>query len=105
MSRILTAAFLVLTLSAPALADTVFPEGATVWKQRPTGAGKPDAISCYQEVPIGSHIRNLRCARNSAWARASAVARVFSDGILPAPRDLPGSFTAVSNTGQHTPLP
>jgi hypothetical protein len=68
MSRILTAALFVFTLSTPAFADTV-PAGATVWQSKPTGAGKPDAISCYQVVPIGSHIRDLKCARNSEWAR------------------------------------
>jgi hypothetical protein len=84
MSRILTAALFVLTLSVPALAGTV-PEGATVWKQRPTGAGKPDAISCYQEVAIGSHIRNLQCAPNSAWARVSERARMNAGGPFPLP--------------------
>lgn len=68
MSRILTAAFFLLTLSAPALADTV-PAGAMVWSHHPTGVGSPGAISCYQAVAIGSHIRNLQCARNSVWAR------------------------------------
>lgn len=68
MSRILATALFALTLSAPALADTV-PVGATVWQSKPTGAGKPDAISCYQEVPIGSHIRSMQCARNLDWKR------------------------------------
>jgi hypothetical protein len=70
MSRILTAALFALTLSAPALADTV-PKGATIWQHQPTGAGKPEAISCYQEVAPGSHIRNLQCAPNSYWAMAN----------------------------------
>jgi hypothetical protein len=66
MSRILTAALFVLTLSAPALADTV-PAGATIWQSKPTGAGKPGAVSCYQDVPIGSHIRDMQCALNAHW--------------------------------------
>ena len=78
MSRILTAALFVLTLSAPALADTV-PAGATVWQSRPTGAGKQGAVSCYQAVPIGSHIRDMQCARNSHWARNNA--RVVTPGL------------------------
>jgi hypothetical protein len=72
MREVLTAALFVLTLAAPALADTV-PQGAEVWQNQPTGAGKPDAISCYQRVPIGSHVRNFECARNSEWARRGAA--------------------------------
>jgi hypothetical protein len=88
MSRILTATLFVLTLSAPSLADTV-PVGATVWQSKPTGAGKPDAISCYQGVPIGSHIRNMQCARNSEWARMNALtwlpAGAYAGGPDPGP--------------------
>ena len=84
MSRILTAALLVLTLSAPAFADTV-PVGATVWQSKPTGAGKPDAISCYQDVPIGSHIRTMQCERNSEWARMNALTWVGTGGSEPGP--------------------
>ena len=68
MSRILTAGLFVLTLSAPVWADTV-PQGATVFQYQPTGAGKSDAVSCYQAVATGSHTRNMQCARNSDWAR------------------------------------
>jgi hypothetical protein len=81
MSRILTAALFVFTLSAPAFADAV-PVGAAVFKSRPTGVGKPDAVSCYQTVPVGSHIRNLQCARNSDWARMNA------SGSFPFPNQL-----------------
>jgi hypothetical protein len=84
MSRILTAALLVLTLSTPASADTV-PAGATVWSKRPTGIGKPEAISCYQEVPIGSHIRMMRCERNAEWARMNALTWVGTGGTEPGP--------------------
>lgn len=84
MRRILTAALFVLALSAPALADTV-PAGATVWESRPTGAGKPDAISCYQDVSIGSHIRTMRCERNVEWARLNMLMSVGTGGYEPAP--------------------
>jgi len=73
MSRILTAAFLVLTLSAPALADTA-PAGATVLRFQPTGTGKPDAVSCYEKVAIGTRTRNLQCARNTDWAKLNMLA-------------------------------
>jgi hypothetical protein len=102
MRLVLTAAFFVLTLSAPAFADPV-PVGATVLPSRPTGFGEPDAVSCYQTVPIGSHIRNLQCARNADWARA----RISSSGLgadIGAPSNAMG-FSAVPNAGQHTPLP
>ena len=68
MSRILTAAIFALTLSAPALADSI-PAGATLWRDRPTGAGKPDAISCYKAATIETHIVKLHCARNWDWAQ------------------------------------
>jgi hypothetical protein len=84
MSRILRAALLVLTLATPASADTV-PAGATVWSKRPTGVGKPEAISCYQEVPIGSHIRMMRCERNAEWARMNALTWVGTGGTEPGP--------------------
>ena len=67
MSRILTVALFVLTLSAPALADTV-PTGATIWQQRPTGAGKPEAISCYRAEELDSRILGWHCNRNAEWA-------------------------------------
>jgi hypothetical protein len=72
MSRILTITIATLMLSAPAVADTV-PQGATVLQNQPTGAGKPNAVSCYQSVATGSHIRNLQCARNSDWARINRI--------------------------------
>lgn len=107
MSRILTAAFFHLTLSAPAFAGPV-PAGATVLTQRPTGDGKPDAISCYESVPIGSHIRNLHCKRNSEWALIDASYRRLPqtgyDGGPPSGNGS-GGFSAVPNAGQHTPLP
>jgi hypothetical protein len=80
MSRILTAGLFVITLSAPALADTV-PVGATVWQSKPTGAGEPGAVSCYQAVPIGSHIRDMQCALNSHWKRMNA--RIDTPGPEP----------------------
>jgi hypothetical protein len=70
MSRILTSALFVLTLSAPALADTV-PEGVTLRAYEPVGNGDPNAISCwaYRTTPP---VRGLQCARNSDWARMNA---------------------------------
>ena len=79
MGRILTITVAALMLSAPALADTV-PAVATVWRHQPTGAGKPDAVSCYQAVATGSHIRNLRCAPNSEWARLNRSIALY-DGL------------------------
>ncbi len=76
MSRILTAALFVFTISAPALADTV-PEGVTLRAYEPVGNGDPNAISCwaYRTTPP---IRGLQCARNSDWARLNAGAGRFS---------------------------
>ena len=70
MSRILTAALFVLTLSAPALAETV-PEGVKLYAYQPVGNGDPNAITCwaYRTTPP---IRGLQCARNSYWARLNA---------------------------------
>jgi hypothetical protein len=65
MKRTLTAALFVLTLSAPALADTV-PEGVKLSAYQPVGNGDPNAISCYQARMPTKH---LECARNSQWAR------------------------------------
>jgi hypothetical protein len=79
MSRILTAGLFVLTLSAPAWADTV-PQGATVLRNQPTGAGKPDAVSCFQVMATGSHTRSLQCARNSDWARINRSAAALDNG-------------------------
>jgi len=84
MSRTLTAALFVLTLSAPAFADTA-PQGATVFQNQPTGAGKPDAVSCYEVVKTGTRTRNLQCARNSEWARLSASVASNTLGAALAP--------------------
>lgn len=72
MSRILTAALFVLTLSAPALAGTV-PDGITLRAYQPVGKGDPNAISCwaYRTTPP---VRGLQCARNSDWERLNANA-------------------------------
>jgi hypothetical protein len=82
MSRILTVTFSALLFAAPALADTV-PQGATVLQNQPTGAGKPNAVSCYEAVPIGSRIRNLHCARNSDWVRMNVRTELGSDVVPP----------------------
>jgi hypothetical protein len=70
MSRILTAALFILTLAAPAMADTV-PEGVKLRAYPPVGKGDPNAISCWA-WRITPPIKGLRCARNSDWARMNA---------------------------------
>ena len=82
MNRILTAALFVLSLSAPAFADTV-PAGATVLPHEPTGAGKPDAVSCHEVVKTGTRTRNLKCARNSDWARVNRLSPNAMFGYRP----------------------
>ena len=72
MNRILTTALLVLTLSAPALADTI-PAGARVFGSQPSGTGEPTAISCYRASMTGTHATKMVCHRNSEWARANAA--------------------------------
>jgi len=90
MSRILTAALFVLTLSAPAFADTV-PVGATVLPHEPTGAGKPDAVSCHEVVKTGTRTRNLQCARNSDWARVNRLSPNWS-GVQSQPPQMSGGW-------------
>jgi hypothetical protein len=87
MSRILTAALLVLTLSAPALAGTV-PEGVTLRAYEPVGKGDPNAISCWA-WRVTPPVRGLRCARNSYWARLNA--RLASDDGMAAPPQMPAT--------------
>jgi len=68
MKRIVTAAIFVLTVSAPAFADTV-PEGVTLRAYPPVGNGDPNAISCWawRTTPP---IQGLQCARNAEWRLA-----------------------------------
>jgi hypothetical protein len=105
MNRILTAALLVLTLSAPALAGPV-PEGVTLRAYQPVGSGDPNAISCWARR-VTPPIRGLQCARNSQWARLnvwySSGAWLNSGPQTPASNAM--GFSAASNAGQHTPLP
>ena len=77
MNRILPAALLVFTLSAPALAGAV-PEGVTLRAYPPVGKGDPNAISCWawRATPP---IRGLQCARNSDWARLNGLSLNQSD--------------------------
>jgi hypothetical protein len=88
MSRILTITFAALMLAAPALADTL-PAGAKLWQYQPSGAGKPDAVRCYEVVKIGTRTRNLQCARNSQWARLSASIASNTLGANLAPTSTP----------------
>ena len=90
MSRILTAALFVITLSAPALADTV-PAGPPVLPHQPTGAGKPDAVSCYEAVKTGTRTRTLQCAPNSYWARLNAGSNLGGDLGIPGSAMSPGA--------------
>ena len=71
MSRILTAAIFVLTLSGPAFADTL-PEGIKLRAYEPVGNGDPNAISCWA-WRVTPPIRGLQCARNSEWARRNTT--------------------------------
>ena len=88
MSRILTAALFVLTLSAPALADTV-PEGFTLRAYPPVGNGDPNAISCWawRTTPP---IRGLQCARNSEWKRINDNAHFARYNYGPPPSAISG---------------
>jgi hypothetical protein len=94
MSRILTAALLVLTLSAPALAGTV-PEGIKLQAYQPVGNGDPNAISCwaYRTTPP---VRGLRCARNSYWARLNAGS---GHGALGGDSGIPGGAMSPGAAG------
>src|SRR5438045_617561 len=80
MSRILTAALFVFTLSAPALAENTVPEGVKLQAYQPVGKGDPNAISCwaYRTTPP---VRGLQCARNSYWARLNGLAPNHLDGV------------------------
>ena len=104
MSRILTAALLVLILSAPALADTV-PEGVALRAYQPVGNGDPNAISCWA-WRVTPPVRGLQCARNAVWKRINNGGSSLLQQGPPnwGPHNSMG-FSAVSNTGQHTPLP
>ena len=97
MSRMLTAAFFVLTLSAPALADTL-PAGAKLYVWEPVGNGDPNAISCDvgRETPP---YRFVNCMRNLDWARINAgYGRLWSD-------DTRGEAPFGPSTGSFEPSP
>lgn len=106
MSRILTAAIVLLTLSAPALAGPV-PEGVTLRAYEPVGNGDPNAISCWARR-VTPPIRGLQCARNSVWARINAGTGSW-DGERLAPyipgANQAGGFSGGRGPEQHTPLP
>ena len=103
MRRILTAAFLVLTLPAPALAGPV-PQGVTLRAYEPVGNGDPNAISCWARR-ITPPVRDLQCARNSVWARINAVGSFPDQGQPNWGHSNSMSFSAVGAAQQHTPLP
>ena len=98
MSRILTAALFVLTLSAPALADNV-PEGVALRAYQPVGNGDPNAISCwaYRTTPP---VRGLQCARNSYWARLNGRLPM-NDGVNSQPPQMSGGWPWQSSPNNH----
>src|SRR5215469_15520467 len=71
MNRIVTCTIFALMLSAPALAQTA-PE-PTMYKDKPTGAGDPSAVSCYRPSESMSRISRPDCRPNSEWARVHAA--------------------------------
>jgi hypothetical protein len=94
MKLVLTTALLVLTLSAPALADTVpagVPQGIKLRAYQPVGNGDPNAISCwaYRTTPP---VRGLQCARNSYWARLNRLSRDPLDGQSSQPPQMSGGW-------------
>lgn len=103
MRLVLTAALVLLTLSAPAFADVV-PEGIKPRATPPVGNGDPNDISCWA-LRTTPPIRGLRCARNWQWARINAGGSLpgfyGQSNIVPTN----SGFSAVPNAGQHTPLP
>lgn len=72
MNRILIFTISALMLSAPALAQTA-PEQPKIYKDRPTGAGDPNAISCYRPDSSMSRVSRQECKRNSEWAAIHAA--------------------------------
>jgi hypothetical protein len=87
MSRVQTVALFVLTLSAPALADTIVLEGVKLRVCEPVGNGDPNAISCWARR-VTPPIRGLQCARKSDWARLNGSAGrsgASNSGILGPP--------------------
>ena len=100
MSRILTAALFVFTLSAPALAGTV-PEGVKLRAYPPVGKGDPNAISCWawRATPP---IRGLQCARNSDWARLNGLSPNQLDGLQQGqPPQMSGGWPWQSSSNNH----
>jgi len=71
MNRILTFTLCALMLSAPALAQTA-PQQHQIFKDKPSGLGDPDAISCYRPVSSFSRVRTLDCRSNAEWGQLAA---------------------------------
>ena len=86
MNRILTLTLSALMLSAPALAQTA-PEQPTMYKDKPSGAGDPSAISCYRPDQTMSRISRPDCRPNSEWARIHAVDNRGSQTDIGGPMD------------------
>ena len=68
MNRILTFTLCALMLSAPALAQTASQQHQ-IFKDKPSGLGDPDAISCYRPVSSFSRVRTLDCRTNAEWGQ------------------------------------
>jgi hypothetical protein len=101
MSRILTAALFVITLSAPALAENTVPEGVTLRAFQPVGKGDPNAISCwaYRTTPP---VRGLQCARNSYWARLNGLAPYQLDALQSGqPPQMSGGWPWQNSSNNH----
>ena len=103
MSRILTAALFVFTLSAPAFADTV-PEGVKLRAYEPVGNGNPNAISCWARR-VTPPVRGLQCARNSVWAHLNAGNAAVTAAVMSPNFGVPTSYGMPSGNGNPERTP
>ncbi len=77
MSRVLTAALLVLTLSAPALPTMAGPDAYS-------DKLKLDPITCQiRPIPNMAQLQEKVCKRSSEWARIDAGPRFAGEGLGP----------------------
>lgn len=97
MNRTFSAALFVLTLSAPALADSL-PKGVTLRAYQPVGNGDPNAISCWARR-ITPPVRGLQCARNSDWARLNARNAAVTAAVMSPVFGVPTGYGMPSGNG------